>query len=470
MTIVVGVDIGSTNTKVVLIDAVDSGRAVWTGRAATPADPSSLKAVISRLLRAATATTRRPVAAIGISSMAETGVPVDGHGVALSAFLRWDRVQNRDVLGRVLERHPDLPLRSGIPATPKPALMTLLGLREHAPEIHARLAQWRGVADVVVEALTGRDATDHTLAARTMMLDATVQHEHRWDTALLDEAGISEQVLPRIVHAGEPAGMTGHAAAGFGLGRDIPVYIAGHDHAVGAWAAGARGVGDMADSLGTAEALLAVTDRPDPRAVADGLSIGRTVDDCHFTVMAGNPACGGLLAEWPDDVLGHLSRLSAEAWDTTPAVILPYPRGRQCPAPDPTARLRVLGEDEADAPRALLQSLVLHSAWMRRTVERVTGARADRVVLLGSLTDRIPVWASLTAAMGTTPVRRCTSSEPVAAGAALLAAVRAGLAPEPAVLETEPVVPCRAEGLDAAYDRFVAHALSDPTHPLEGDS
>ncbi|MFC4553778.1 hypothetical protein [Georgenia faecalis] len=48
--------------------------------------------------------------------------------------------------------------------------------------------------------------------------------------------------------------------------------------------------------------------------------------------------------------------------------------------------------------------------------------------------------------------------EPVAAGAALLAAHRAGLAP-PRTLQTGPVAGTPAPTYDALYDRFVTAAL-----------
>ncbi|MEK8169346.1 hypothetical protein NKH77_04720 [Streptomyces sp. M19] len=54
--------------------------------------------------------------------------------------------------------------------------------------------------------------------------------------------------------------------------------IAGHDHLVGAWAAGVREAGEAADSMGTAEAVLTVGDAPPdvPAAAREGMSWGVT--------------------------------------------------------------------------------------------------------------------------------------------------------------------------------------------------
>ncbi len=455
MTTVLGLDLGSTTTKAALVDVTDGCHVLRVGRAATPADVPALHETVARLVHELVGDAQ--LAAVGIASMAETGVPLDADGVPLTPLLRWDRTQAHTAYARLRERHPELPERTGIPDTPKPALVRLHILREQTPALFARIRRWQGVADLAAAALTGAHATDHTLAARTMLLDPDVP-QRRWNTALLAELGLAPDVMPLVLAPGQAAGRTDGA---LGLPAGVPVYIAGHDHAVGAWAVGARSVGDVADSLGTAEAVMAITDRVDAAAVRDGFSIGRTVDDRHATVMGGSAACGGLFAQWPDSPLPVLAAQGVDTWRTSPVTVLPYPRGRQCPCPDPDARLRVSGAPAGadDVERGILQSLVLHAHWMRTAMQRHAGVTADRIVMLGSLSERIPAWAGLAAAASGTPVHRCTAAEPVAAGAALLAAVRAGLAADTVALESVAITPSRADGLPAAYDRFLAAAL-----------
>lgn len=462
VTIALGLDLGTTTTKAVLVDLARDGRTLRVERAATPDDAPTLLATVARLVRSCT--TEAPVSAVGIASMAETGVAFDRSGAPLTPLLRWDRARPHGAVSWLRARYPALPERTGIPDTPKPALVTLLGLRETHPDVSSRIARWQGVADLVATALTGAHVTDHTLAARTMMLDPDADGR-RWDAALLAELGLAEHVLPRILAAGEAAGTTRPGA--FGLPTGIPVFVAGHDHAVGAWGAGVRHPGDVVDSLGTAEAVMTVTERVDSAAVRDGFSIGRTVDDRHATVMGGSPACGGLLAQWPGSPVDMLAAESGDAWRTSPVTVLPYPRGRQCPLPDPAARVRVHGTPvaEGDVERGLLQSLVFHARWMRSAMQQHSGIAANHVVLIGSLADRIPAWAPLVGASDVATgqggtVRRRGTQEPVATAAALLAAVRAELAADTIVLDTTEVTPSVAEGLDKAYDRFLAEALA----------
>ena len=476
VTLSLGIDVGSTTTKVALVDVrggrdVDAPRVLRVAQVRTPDTSEGLRDALSELVRGCTAGADGAIAAIGVASMAETGIPLGPGGEPLAPFQRWDRAAGREHLDRLREQHPDLLTRTGLPATPKPTLVALHRLRAQQPDAFARLARWQGVADHVTAMLTGAHATDHTLAARTMLRRRGARE---WDAELVAAAGIGPDVLPRILDTGEAAGRTTRAAAAFGLPAGIPVHIAGHDHAVGAWAAGVRRSGEAADSLGTAEAVLVLTDEAAPVAVDDGFSLGRSVDDRCDTVMGGSPACGALLADWPAAVADVLAEADPGHWPTSPVTVLPYPRGRQCPAPDPGAVLETIGgagpggstPADPSGAYALLQSLVLHSRWMREAAAAHAGRRVDRVVLLGSLASRFPVWGPLAAAAarsgmrGGTAVARSATREPVAAGAALLAAVRAHLAADDAALPVAEVAPATAAGWEEAYDRFVAAALA----------
>ena len=140
--------------------------------------------------------------------------------------------------------------------------------------------------------------------------------------------------------------------------------------------------------------------------------------------------------------------------------VLPYPSGRQCPLPDAGAGVVVRNNasDPAVRARAVLQGLVFHARWMREAIDALAGSTATEITLLGSLADRIPAWAPLTATAGV-PTSITAAAEPVAAGAALLAAVRAGAASAHLSLTRHDVAPASAPDLDHAYRRFLETVL-----------
>ncbi|NLP86124.1 carbohydrate kinase [Microbacterium sp. CFH 90308] len=470
MTLVLGLDIGSTTTKAALVAVSAEVSVVRVVRTPTPTDVTELLAACAAVARECLADARDPIAAIGIASMAESGTALDGDGRPLTPLLRWDRRVDPRHLDDLLARHPELPFMTGVPATTKPAAVALRALRAERPDLFPAMRHWAGVADLVAHALTGVRATDHTLATRTMMAGGDGDG---WDDAVLASTGLAAGVLPDVRAPGEVVAPTTGDAGGFGLPAGIPVYIAGHDHAVGAWASGVRNPGAVADSLGTAEAVVRVTDAAATRAaVADGFSVGRTVDGSARTLLGGSRACGAMIEWWDaqhpaDRLLDRLRELDPQRWVTSGMTVLPYPSGRQCPRPDPTAGVEIHGVEihrddthPAGRARAVLQGLVLHSRWMREAIEIHAGSAATDLTLLGSLADRIPSWAPLAATAGI-PTRRTTTDEPVAAGAALLSAVRAGAASPDLTLERTDVAPATAAGLDDAYRRFLETVLTE---------
>ncbi len=466
MTLALGLDLGSTTTKAVLVEVASTGEVTvrHTARGPSATEVHALLDTAADVVRACALRADAPIAAVGVAAMGESGAALDAADEPLTGILRWDAQRDPAHLRAVLEKRPDLPERSGIPATTKPAAVVLTALRTEQPDVFARLRHWAGAADLVVHALTGVRVTDRTLAARTML---SLDDGRTWDAALLADLGIPAHILPEPTGASRTTG----AAVRFGLAPGIPVHVAGHDHAVGAWATGARTPGAVADSLGTAEAILRVTDAADVgAAVAAGFAVGRTVDGTAQTILGGSPACGALLSWWErerpeDQVLDRLANLPTGTWTPADTLVLPYLSGRQCPEPDPGAQLRIRAPSGAttnDRARGVLQALVFQARWMRESADALAGSPAQSLTVLGSLAERLPVWAPLAAAAGT-PTRRCTAAEPVAAGAALLAAVRAGAVPPHAVVPGEPVPALHSDGLDAAYARFIAAARNGIT-------
>jgi xylulokinase len=267
------------------------------------------------------------------------------------------------------------------------------------------------------------------------------------------------------VPPGQVAGRV-RAFTATGLRHGTPVVVAGHDHAVGAFAAGVREPGDVADSLGTAEALLTVVAAaPDPVAVAAaGMSPVVTVGG-RRGILAGSSAAGALVGWWLEregggrdagDLFAQALALGGRPGDI---LVLPYLSGRQTPAPDPTAGVRIVGRRPEHTPpelaKAMLEGLCLQARWMLAEQARLAGREPAGVTVLGSAVTANPAWLRIKARVMPVPLRAVTAGEPVAAGAALVAAARAGVVAEPPVLERQHVAsdvpPTRYDGAFAAF-------------------
>ncbi|MET4637979.1 FGGY-family carbohydrate kinase [Mycetocola sp. 2940] len=327
------------------------------------------------------------------------------------------------------------------------------------------LARWAGAADFVAFVLTGSLATDHTLAGRTMahrLPPAGGELGQEFDDDLLALAGLTAERLPRILRPGDPVGsLTPEVAEATGLAPGTRVHIAGHDHAVAAWAAGIREDGDAADSLGTTEALVRVSRNPIDRraALTEGMSVTRTVTGRHESLVAG-AAGGAMIARWivahPEKDADVLFR-ALEPEGPGEAFVLPYPRGRQTPRPDPMARDRLVGTPETAAGhlRAVLVGLCLQLRWMEETQNQILGSAPARLTVVGGTAAHNAAWNRLKSRLVDGPLAVVGAHEPVASGAALFAAVQCSAAPADAVLPAAPLPSHPHRRADDLYRAFV---------------
>lgn len=480
-----GVDVGSTNLKVALVE-IEDGRAPRTRPRAVLAEPTPSvgSAVVDRalaLVHAALEAVDTPPACVGIASMAETGVPLDADDRPLGDLVRWDlrRGQNdAEAVSRLLTAAA-LFRATGVRPSGKVPLVAWRHLRRTDSERWAALRRWAGAADLVGLALTGELVTDHTLAGRTgayRLPDADGSMATTFDPDLLDVAGLRPEQLPRVATPDQPP--PGTPAQVAGLPPGTPVVVAGHDHAVGAWAAGVRRPGDVADSVGTAEALVRVLGtRPDPDAVlSTGMSLGRTVAGDFDVLVAGSSSAGAMVATeearlaaagllGPGRSFAALLEAAADRGGPAPAFLLPYLNGRQCPAPDPHACPRLFGPvttDPVDRVGALLDGLCLHARWMHSAQCDLAGAPSDAPVrALGRPVAAGSPWLRVKAAVGPAALRTVAEPEPVAVGAALLAACRCGLIDPFAALSVRPVAEQPSTAYEPVYAAFLRAAVQE---------
>lgn len=443
-----GVDVGTTNTKVALVSVHDDGtvREERILALATPTSGAALREAVLGALRTVAADAQVPVQAIGIASMAETGALIDADGEPLGELLRWQpddaRRMTADALVASAGAEP-LYAATGVPVVAKSPLVQWLTLAA-AGDARLGSARWAGAADLIALALTGEHVTDRTLAARTMAYRLDGEPDRGFDPDLLALAGIVPERFPRIPADDDaPATLTRASADALGLLPGIPVVVAGHDHAVGAWAVGARRPGDAVDSVGTAEALYRVAAHvPREPARRAGFSIGPTVGGMHESLLGGNPTAGAFV-EWafrellPGADRAGASRVAAAVAAAGPStvVVLPYLRGRQAPAPDPRAIPRVvdlcgrgagLPTDPGESLAAILTGLTLQLAWLDAEQTAILEElRSDALCVIGGAGATDPAWWSLKRLLLPGSLRRVASAEPVATGAGMLALCRA---------------------------------------------
>ena len=469
----IGVDIGSTHIKAALV-APGSG-ILHVARRATDTHvvrgggayhrPAELLAAVASAIAecVAAAGARNKPAAIGIASMSESGVPVDRRGQAVGEILAWyDPRPDRQAAW--LERQigaPQLFARTGLRPEPKYTLPKLLWLREQKAADFTRLRHWAGVAELAALDLTGQLATNASLACRTLLFDVT---KRAWDAELLGLASLVPDEMAVVLPLGQAAGgLTAAAAARLGLPSGTPVAIAGQDHLAGALGAGVVKPGDALDSMGSAEATLVVTRRPQltEEIRRAGFSVGcHAVDGLSYVV--GGLQSSGALIEWflntfmplaggageaglgasasgrsrakagtaeADRYARFLELLEQAGPGPVEPIVRPYLRGRTAPHRDPSATLEFEGIREthtlADLAAAVVDGAAYHVRWMLDELARITVTPLDRVKLTGG-GARNRRWVVAKAALGPGRLEVVRTDEAAALGAALVAGVACG--------------------------------------------
>ena len=274
----VGLDVGTTAVKAAAFD--ESGGEISQGRAPTPwrAVPTGAEIDPHELLAAAVAAAREAVVAagggqvagLGIASMAETGVLVDGAGRPVVPSIAWHDERGKAEAERLGREVPAFPERVGLPASELCTLAKYRWMRDHLPE-SARGVRWHNVAEWIVLGLGGEPAAELSLASRTGFYD--LQAQRPWDEALA-WADAPAGLMPEAVPAGTALGTVSDALP---EAHGAVLAVGGHDHLAAAVGLGAAGEGDVLDSCGTAEAFVQASAPLERERVARAVSNGVTV-------------------------------------------------------------------------------------------------------------------------------------------------------------------------------------------------
>lgn len=440
-----GIDAGTTHLKAGLFD--EAGQLVRlatrpSGAVRTAGDHAHYPA--EGFWKAAAAVIREAVgdanniAAVGLASMAETGLLLDRHtGQPRSDLLAWFDTSAAPQAARLAaEAGPAGFYRSGVYPTFKCGLAKLLWLREcQAASLAGGV--WLSTADYLAYALTGQLGTDYSLAGRTYAFDLAGK---KWDADWLAAWGLTPAHFPPARASGAQVGVT-HAAAraATGLPLGTPVSVAGHDHVAAALAGGAVAPGRVFDSMGTAETLLgALADLPlGPAQLASGLSYGAHVVPGLAYWMGGLSASGGSL-EWLRGVLGEppLSYADVEtllnSLGDQPGTLLyfPYLAGSGSPHTDPHAPGALIGlrasHQRADLVRAVLEGTAYELEFIRRAAEAATGSPILTIQVAGG-GSRSPRWLQIKADVSGARYEALALPEATVLGAALVAGLGAGI-------------------------------------------
>jgi len=453
MSIVLGLDIGTSGTKAIAMDALGnlltsaleeyplhSPKPGWAQQ--DPADWE--RAAFDALAQLAGKIDVNKVKAIGLSGQMHGSVFLGAANEVLYPAILWCDQRTAEQCEAITSAVGEAKL---VEMVSNPALTgftapKILWLRDNEPAIYEQVRKILLPKDYVRLQLTGEFATDVADASGTLLLDVKNRTWHRELMSLLD---IDPDFMPPVFEGPEITGaLTAEAANRTGLPAGIPVVAGAGDCAAGGVGTGVVRSGVLSASLGTSGVVFAFADdvKTDPQ--------GRAHTFCHavpgkWHMMGVVLSAGGAL-QWFRNTLCDAERAVARDTGTDPyeyitaaaaqapvgaegLTFLPYLTGERTPHKDPYAKGVFIGlslrHGKAHMARAVLEGVAFA---MRDSLEiiRELGVPVNEIRATGG-GGRSAFWRKILADTGRAPMVTINVDEGASYGAAILASVGGGL-------------------------------------------
>ena len=493
---VLGIDIGTTGVKALLVNeegeiaaaaSVEypllTPRPNWAEQHPQTWWEATVGATRGCLEKAQTETGKKiEVSAIGFSGQMHSSVFLGSRGEVLRPAILWcdqrTESQCREITEMVgSDRLVELTFNRALAGFTAPKI---LWLRENEPDVYSRVHRVLLPKDYIRYRMTGVFATEVSDASGTLLFQVA---ERRWSDEMLQALDIPREWLPECYESPEISGyVTKEAAEALGLAEGTPVVGGGGDQAAGAVGNGIVREGLASCVLGTSGVIFWYS----YKAVFDRL--GRLHSFCHavpgkWHLMGVTLAAGGSL-RWFRDTLCQDEVREAKQRGIDPYEIiiekaagvvpgaegllfLPYLAGERNPHADANARGAFLGlslrHTKEHMARAVLEGVTMN---LKDCIEvgKEMGVTATQMYLSGG-GARSAHWRQIVADIFGIEVARIGVDEGPAYGAAILAAVGAGLfrSVEEACTRLVRVVDARSFDTERAQ---VYQRLYELYHPL----
>jgi len=449
----IGIDVGTTGSKVLLID--EGGEVVQGYTAEYPlytpkpgwseqhprdwweATKKAVKVILSR-----SGADISSIAGIGLTGQMHGLVMIDKEHEVIRPAILWNDQRTSEeadymnkLFGEKIIEITGSIVHTGFTA-PK-----ILWVRNNEKKNFEKIYKFMLPKDYIGFKLTGEVVTDVNDASGTSLFDV---RKRSWSDEVIEELKLSHDILPKAIESPDVRGeLESEAAKELGLRKGIPVVAGAGDQGAAGVGAGAVEEGIISVNIGTSG------------VVFTGSSIyrydreGRLHSFCHASpskwhLMGVMLAAGGSL-RWFRDNLGQLEKVVASLMDDEPynllireaervptgsegLIFLPYLSGERTPHADPYARGVFFGISLKHTKGHLVRSILEGVAFgLMNSLEIMMdlGIKPKELRILGG-GSRSALWRKIVADVFGVKVYTLKVDEGSSYGAAILASVGSG--------------------------------------------
>ncbi|WP_127583065.1 xylulokinase [Paenibacillus koleovorans] len=311
-------------------------------------------------------------------------------------------------------------------------LPKLLWVKKHEPELYRQADVFLLPKDYLRYRLTGELALDLSDAAGTLLLDVAGA---RWSGRICAAVGVDPALCPPLV---APTAQTGallaDAASAAGLAAGTRVFAGGADNACGAIGAGILSAGESLVSVGTSGVVLAYEADGGTADYGGRLHLFNHGKPDAYYAMGVTLAAGYSLQWFKETVAPDIGfdRLLAPAADVPAGagglLFTPYLVGERTPHADANIRASFIGLDGSHRlphmTRAVLEGITFS---LRESVDilRAAGCAITSLVSIGGGAKN-EMWLQMQADIFDADIVKLESEQGPGMGAAMLAAVGCG--------------------------------------------
>ncbi|KTD84417.1 xylulokinase [Paenibacillus etheri] len=310
-------------------------------------------------------------------------------------------------------------------------LPKILWVQENEPEVLSQAYQFLLPKDYVRLRLTGDYAMDYSDAAGTLLLDVGSK---TWSAEIAEAFELPLSLCPRLVESFEQTGtLLPDIAEASGLLSSTKVFAGGADNACGALGAGVLGEGRTMCSIGTSGVVLSYESNKDLNLEGKVHFFNHGEKDAYY-IMGVTLAAGHSLTWFKETFAADksfdefLSGVSSIPAGSGGLLFTPYIVGERTPHPDANIRGSFIGMDSGHTlthfTRSVLEGITFS---LRESIEivRDSGKEITEIIAIGGGAKN-EAWLQMQADIFNASIVRLESEQGPAMGAAMLAAYGSG--------------------------------------------